>query len=280
VNSHFRRQGRSTRVIGVEPDTAACLWKSLSGGASIAIETVPTIMAGLDCGTVSTTAWPILSKGLCASVTVSDFEAHCALVYLGSCGVSAGPCSGGPVAALRRLSPADRERLAIDWHSVIVLPCTEGARDYDIPLDVATDDPVALTQLLVQIDSAHLNEGSVPGSGDTAIARYIAAWLEHRDLECHWIETTPGRPSIVGVVRGTDGVQSITFNGHIDTVALVGYDNDPLSGTIENGKLYGRGAADMKCGVAAAMVALANSKQLALRGDVIFAGAADDLGSD
>lgn len=276
VTSHFRQEGRSTRVIGVEPDTAACLWKSLSGAASIAIETVPTIMAGLDCGTVSTTAWPILSNGLCASVTVSDFEAHSASRDLSAYGVSTGPCSGSTVAALRRLCPADRERLGIDSNSVIVLPCTEGAREYNTPLDVATDDPVELTQRLVQINSANPNMGSIPGPGETAIARYIAAWLEHRDLEAHWVEPTRGRPSVVGVMRGTGGGKSLMFNGHIDTVTLVGYEKDPLSGAIENGKLYGRGAADMKCGVAAAMVALANSKHLGLRGDVIFAGVADE----
>lgn len=276
VTSHFRREGSSTCVVGVEPDTAACLWKSMKAGRSSAIETIPTIMAGLDCGTVSTTAWPILSKGLAASLTVSDFEAHSASLYLKSQGISAGPCSGSTVAALRRLTVEDKSRLGIDTNSVIVLPCTEGARDYDVPLDVTIDDPVLLTQKMVQINSANPSMGSVPGPGETAIARYIAAWLEHRDLECHWIEPTKGRPSVVGVMRGTGGGKSLMFNGHIDTVTLVGYDDDPLSGKVQDGKLYGRGAADMKCGVAAAMVALANSKHLGLRGDVIFAGVADE----
>lgn len=276
VTSHFRRTGSMTSVIGVEPDTAACLWKSLSHGKATAIETIPTIMAGLDCGTVSTTAWPILSNGLSASITVSDFEAHSASLYLKSCGVSAGPCSGSTVAALRRLSFTDKERLGINSNSVIVLPCTEGARRYDTPTDVAIEDPVELTQLLVQINSANPSMGTIPGPGETAIARYIAAWFEHRDLECHWIEPTKGRPSIVGVQRGSGGGKSLMFNGHIDTVTLVGYEKDPLSGVIENGRLYGRGAADMKCGIAAAMVALANTKHLGLRGDVIFAGVADE----
>lgn len=276
VTTHFRREGSSTCVISVEPDTAACLWKSLKSGTSSAIETVPTIMAGLDCGTVSTTAWPILSKGLAASLTVSDFEAHSASLYLKSQDISAGPCSGSTVAALRRLTPADKSQLGIDSDSVLILPCTEGARNYDVPLDVSIDDPVLLTQKLVQINSANPSMGSVPGPGETAIGRYIAAWLEHRDLECHWIEPTKGRPSVVGVMRGTGGGKSLMFNGHIDTVTLMGYDDDPLSGAIRDGKLYGRGAADMKCGVAAAMVALANSKHLGLRGDVIFAGVADE----
>lgn len=276
VTSYFRREESSTRVIGVEPDTAACLWKSLKVGCSSAIETIPTIMAGLDCGTVSTTAWPILNKGLAASLTVSDFEAHSASLYLKSQGISAGPCSGSTVAALRRLTSEDKSRLGIDTNSVIVLPCTEGARAYDVPLDVAIDDPVLLTQKLVQINSANPSMGSVPGPGETAIARYIATWFEHRDLECHWIEPTKGRPSVVGVMRGTGGGKSLMFNGHIDTVTLVGYDGYPLCGNIQDGKLYGRGAADMKCGVAAAMVALANSRHLGLRGDVIFAGVADE----
>jgi acetylornithine deacetylase/succinyl-diaminopimelate desuccinylase-like protein len=68
----------------------------------------------------------------------------------------------------------------------------------------------------------------------------------------------------------------LMFNGHIDTVTLVGYEGNPLSSKIESRRLYGRGTADMKCGVVATMVALANSKSLNLRGDVIFAGVADE----
>lgn len=276
MTTHFRSKGSSTSVIGVEPDVTACLWKSLKAGFPTTINTVSTILAGLDCGTVSTTAWPVVSKGLRASLTVSDFESHSASIYLGSQGLSVGPCGASTVAALRRLSDEDKARLGIDSDSVIILPCTEGAREYIPPLDVSTDDAVTLTQTLVQINSANPSMGSIPGPGETAIARYIAAWLEHRDLESHWIEPTKGRPSVVGVSHGTGGGKSLMFNGHIDTVTLVGYEGDPLSGNIENGKLYGRGAADMKCGVAAAMVALANSKLLNLRGDVIFAGVADE----
>ncbi|KAM0723796.1 hypothetical protein Q7P37_000786 [Cladosporium fusiforme] len=276
VTSHFRRDGSTTSVIGIEPDTAACLRKSLDAGKPTAIQTVPTIMAGLDCGTVSTTAWPILSRGLRASITVSDYEAHTASLYLRAQGVSAGPCGASTVAALRRLSPDDKSRLGIDATSVIVLPCTEGAREYEVPLDVTIDDPVKLTQMLVRINSANPSMGSVPGPGETGIARYIAAWLEHRNLEAHWIEPTKGRPSVVGVMRGTGGGKSLMLNGHIDTVTLVGYEDDPLSGKIADGKVYGRGAADMKCGVAAALVALAQSQHLNLRGDVIFTGVADE----
>ncbi|KAF4549486.1 Pyridoxal-phosphate dependent enzyme-like protein 6 [Elsinoe fawcettii] len=268
VTTHFRRPGSTTSVIGVEPDTAACLYKSVKAGQSLPLETQPTIMAGLDCGTVSTTAWPILSKGLRASMTISVYEAHESLPFLKTQGVSAGPCGASTTAALRRLTAEDRQQLGLGPE--------KGSRDYDTPLDITIDDPVELTQMLVQINSASPTLGSVTGPGETAIARYIHAWLEHRGIETHWTETTRGRPSIVGVVRGTGGGRSLMFNGHIDTVTLMGYDGNPLSGPIKDGKLYGRGAADMNCGVAAAMVALADCKALGLRGDVIFTGVADE----
>jgi hypothetical protein len=237
VTSYFRRQGSSSRVIGVEPDTAACLWKSLKCGRSTAIETAPTIMAGLDCGTVSTTAWPILSKGLCASMTVSDFEAHSAAIYLRSLGVSAGPCGGSTIAALRRLSPEDKRRLEINSSSVIVLPCTEGWREYDVPLDVTVEDSIKLTEML-----GHIN-------GANAVQCYIAAWLEHRDVEVRWIESAGKCTSVLGTLHGTGRNRSTTFDGDIKTVILTGYEDDLLLDDSADGEL---------CRAATAMIALAS----------------------
>lgn len=146
--------------------------------------------------------------------------------------------------------------------------------------DITIDDVVSLTQTLVQIDS------STPGSGtnttgETAIATYITAWLHHRSIETHWIEEVPHRPSVVAVVRGSGGGKSLMFNGHTDTVTLQGYTDDPLSGHIApDGRLYGRGSADMKSGLAAAMIALGQAKKLSLNGklsgDVILAAVADE----
>ncbi len=66
------------------------------------------------------------------------------------------------------------------------------------------------------------------------------------------------------------------FNGHYDTVTLAGYDGDPLSGKVQDGKLYGRGAFDMKGGVSAMMVAAARAKAMNLRGDILVACVADE----
>ncbi|KAL7625234.1 hypothetical protein AAE478_004449 [Parahypoxylon ruwenzoriense] len=276
VVSHYKSKDGPVSVLTVEPDTAACLWKSLRRGEVQAEKTTYSIMAGLDCGTVSSISWPILQSGVDASLTISDYEAHVAALFLKSLGVSAGPCRSAPLAALRRLNASDKAQLGLDHNSVVVLLCTEGARQYSVPLDVSIDDAVSLTKNLVQINSANPALGSVPGPGETDIARYIAAWLEYRDIETHWIEPTKGRPSVVGVVRGSGGGKSLMLNGHIDTVTLIGYDGDRLNGEITEGKLYGRGSADMKGGVAAALIALANAKRLNLRGDVIFTGVADE----
>lgn len=144
--------------------------------------------------------------------------------------------------------------------------------------NLSVDDVVDLTKELVQIDSSNPGLGSVGGPGETVIAKYVEAWLQHHGIESHWIEKTPGRPSVVGVVRGSGGGKSLMFNGHTDTVTLLGYDGDPLSGRVDDGKLYGRGSADMKSGLAAAMVALNKAKTLQLRGDVILAAVADEEG--
>jgi acetylornithine deacetylase/succinyl-diaminopimelate desuccinylase-like protein len=83
---------------------------------------------------------------------------------------------------------------------------------------VATDDPVELAHRLVQISSADHSVDSESGSGERAVAHYIAAWLEHRDLEYHWIEPTQGCHRLVGVGGGSDGGKSVLLNGHSDTI--------------------------------------------------------------
>jgi threonine dehydratase len=134
VVTHYASPTNPSRptIIAVEPDTAACLHNALTTGMSTAIETQPTILAGLNCGTVSLTAWPLLRAAVSVAVTVSDHEAHTACTYLYSQNVDAGPCGGATVAALRRLvlSSADRHAAGLDEHSVLVLLCTEGARAY------------------------------------------------------------------------------------------------------------------------------------------------------
>ena len=139
----------------------------------------------------------------------------------------------------------------------------------------ADPDVIDLLADLVAIDS--VNPTLVPGgAGESAIADHCAGWLMGQGFEVHRLESTPGRPSVVGVLRGSGGGRSIMLNGHYDTVTLAGYDGDPLTLREDDGRLYGRGAYDMKGGVAAAMVAAVRAGRQGLRGDVLVACVADE----
>jgi len=91
-------------VIGVEPDTAACLTASLTAGRPVAVETPGTTMAGLDCAEVSPAAWPDLRSGIHRTVTVSDAEAAAAMEELAAHGLGIGESGAAPLAGLRKLA--------------------------------------------------------------------------------------------------------------------------------------------------------------------------------
>ncbi len=136
-----------------------------------------------------------------------------------------------------------------------------------------------LTQLLSDLVAINsINPDLVPGSpGEAEIANYIAQWLERAGLEVQLVESASGRPNVVGIARGTGGGKALLFNGHMDTVGVAGMP-DAHQPRIDRaaGRLYGRGAYDMKGGLAAAMIAVAQAKKQGLRGDVIFTGVIDE----
>jgi acetylornithine deacetylase len=138
-----------------------------------------------------------------------------------------------------------------------------------------SDDPIALLRQLVAINS--VNPDLVPGgAGEGEIADFCSQWFAARGFEVHRLERTKGRPSIVGVARGAGGGRSLMFNGHYDTVTLAGYDGDPLDPVVRDGKLFGRGAFDMKSGVAAMMTAAAEVRRRGHAGDILVACVADE----
>ncbi len=127
---------------------------------------------------------------------------------------------------------------------------------------------------LVAIDST--NPDLIPGAaGESDIAHFIAAWLERAGLEVQLIESAPGRPNVVATARGSGGGRTLLLNGHMDTVGkgdFVGA-HQPR---IDAGRLYGRGAYDMKGGLAACMHAIAEARKHALRGNVILTAVVDE----
>jgi diaminopropionate ammonia-lyase len=92
VVRHYQRPGIAhPSVLSVEPHNAGCVRASLSAAHAITVATAPTVMAGLNCGTVSRSAWPVLRAGCDAAVAVSDQDALRAVADLGELGVSSGP---------------------------------------------------------------------------------------------------------------------------------------------------------------------------------------------
>lgn len=121
----------TTKVIAVEPEAANCLFQSLQQGSIKPITTGHTIMPGLNCGTVSSQAWPTLRIGIAACVAVTDEQADSAMQQLREhFNIDSGPCGAAALAALQLLSqdPSACKALALNQGSVVVLLSTEGSK--------------------------------------------------------------------------------------------------------------------------------------------------------
>jgi acetylornithine deacetylase len=135
-------------------------------------------------------------------------------------------------------------------------------------------DLIALLSSLVAADS--VNPSLVPGgAGEATVATLIEGWARDVGLETERLEEVPGRPSVLVHARGTGGGRTLLFCGHIDTVNVEGM-TDPHTPRIDGDRLYGRGAYDMKAGVAAALIAAREASRLELAGDVVVAAVADE----
>jgi acetylornithine deacetylase len=147
-------------------------------------------------------------------------------------------------------------------------------------IDRMADDVVETLATLVRISSISprypgIDFDAVVG-GETRCNRALRPTLEAAGCTVDLWEEEAGRANLVGVLKGTGGGRSLIFNGHVDTVppgdAATWKWGDPFSGRVEDGKLYGLGAADMKAGVVAqakASEALTRCG-IRLRGDLIL----------
>ena len=135
-------------------------------------------------------------------------------------------------------------------------------------------DLTGLLSSLVAIDS--VNPSLVRGgAGEGRIAGFIEEWAREQGLHVERLEGTRGRPSVLVRASGSGGGRTLLLCGHIDTVNVDGM-ADPHTPRIEGDRLYGRGAYDMKAGVAAALIAARDAAHLGLAGDVVVAAVADE----
>ena len=137
------------------------------------------------------------------------------------------------------------------------------------------DPVITLLRELVAIDS--VNPSLVPGAaGEGQIAQAIAAHMRRIGLDVELQDAAPGRPNVVGVLEGRARGRSLMFCGHIDTVGVAGM-TAPFDPQIRDGRLYGRGAQDMKGGVAAMIdAARAVAARGLARGRLIVAAVVDE----
>jgi len=138
-----------------------------------------------------------------------------------------------------------------------------------------TDPTIELLRDLVAIDS--VNPSLVPGgAGEAAIADRIASELHAAGLDVQVSEAAPGRPNVFGVLDRGPG-PALMLCGHSDTVGVEGM-SAPFDPVLRDGRLFGRGAQDMKGGVAAMLGAARRLAQspAGLAGRVIVAIVADE----
>ena len=129
VVRHYRQpDGPRPGLLSVEPTTAACVLASLLADRPVTVPTEATVMAGLNCGTVSASAWPVLRSGLDAAVAVTDDAALRAVDDLAALGVPSGPCGAATLAGVRAAlsHPERRAALQLPADAVLVLLSTEG----------------------------------------------------------------------------------------------------------------------------------------------------------
>src|SRR5207249_8867775 len=115
----------------------------------------------------------------------------------------------------------------------------------------AVIDPVDLARELIRFDTTN-----PPGNEEACVA-HIESLLRARGIECERYERTPGRPNLIARHTGADGGPPLVLYGHVDVVTTAGqrWTHPPFAGELVDGYVWGRGALDMKGGIAMCVAA-------------------------
>ncbi|MDH5760381.1 MAG: M20/M25/M40 family metallo-hydrolase [Gemmatimonadota bacterium] len=134
-------------------------------------------------------------------------------------------------------------------------------------------DPVALARTLVSTPSVNpsLTTG---GAGEGEVARLCATWLERWGFDVDVVEVAPLRWNVIAQLDGAG--PTLLLNGHIDTVGVAGMTIPPFSGRVEDGRILGRGACDMKGGIASLLAAAYRLSRSGPRPGLVVALTADE----
>src|SRR5690606_6505311 len=134
-------------------------------------------------------------------------------------------------------------------------------------------DVVELTQSLVRVDTAN------PPGNELAAATVLRDWLQGHGISAAIDEFQPGRANLIATIEGARPGPALMLNTHMDVVPPGdGWTHGAFSGTVQDGRLFGRGAADCKGSLAAMAAALVNIHRRGLlrRGTITLAAVADE----
>ena len=154
-------------------------------------------------------------------------------------------------------------------------------RSSDVLSRVDDGELIALTRDLVRIPS--VVRAGQPEATEAAVAAHVERWLRAQGFEVEVHEVAPGRPNVLGVLGDRADGLTLLLEGHTDVVTEGDaslWKHPPFGGDFVDGKIYGRGSADMKGGLAAAMVAAAAIKRsgVALGGRLVVGALVDEEG--
>jgi len=135
-------------------------------------------------------------------------------------------------------------------------------------------DAGALLQQLIRFDTSN------PPGNERPCLEFLASVLEQAGIECQFVAKEPGRPNLLARVRGTGEVPPLLLYGHVDVVpARAGeWVHPPFAGVVTDGAIWGRGALDMKGGVAILVAALTRiaARPEPPRADLVLALTSDE----
>jgi acetylornithine deacetylase len=135
-------------------------------------------------------------------------------------------------------------------------------------------DAVALARALIKTDSRNPTLApDSPGEGDCA--RTLASVLDDWGFDVQVMEGVPGRPNVVARIGPADA-PALMLNGHLDVVGVEGMSHAPFAAAVENSRIYGRGSADMKGGIAAMCAAAATAANLESGRQVLVTAVVDE----
>lgn len=139
---------------------------------------------------------------------------------------------------------------------------------------IARGDAVALARALVQIDSR--NPTLVPGSpGEGECARAFASILDDWGFSVEMTDSPPGRPNVLARLGPADA-PALMLNGHLDVVGVEGMIHEPFSAEVRDNRIYGRGSADMKGGLAAMCAAALAAASPQAKRQILIAAVVDE----